>query len=325
MNTLLVTYGDIIDAVVLQSKIDPNDENSVNEVKAAINRRNLLISSRKKWRWLIEDRRSLVMPATYTTGTVTFNANSRLVTGNGTNFRPDMVGWWFLPTGSNYSYRVVSYTNPNQIVVDSPNVQPTFAAGSGYNLYQAELGLFPDLEEINEVRVDGRQWVLKAIGPSDMNDMRKNNMLLTGCPRYYSMTTPVHFKSVPLGQFVLGFDFLGGRNLKVPAISLYPAIPDQQYLLRFMYKKKIKQLVKRSDVPAIPVEYRNILFFYTLSEWYQNNGQENKAAYYEQLGDRELKELESKYVDTDGPVQLRPRWRNNRLNPWYSNYWFDHQ
>ena len=90
-----------------------------------------------------------MLPQVYTTGTMTFVAGSRIVNGVGTAWNSSFIGAWFLPQGSNISYRVVGVFSPTQLMVNTGNSENTFTLQQ-YYLYHGEMGLFPNLEDIDD-------------------------------------------------------------------------------------------------------------------------------------------------------------------------------
>lgn len=318
----LVTFEDIYTNALRRVKGDINDSESIDKIKEIINTRYRQICNRKKWSFLRTDR-SLFLPQKYTTGTMSLPANSRIVTGVGTAWTNTFKGAWFLANGSNISRRIVSVISPTQIILSSGNTENAFVAPSQYTIYQSELALFPNLEAIDDVRIDGRVWQVKPKGPGLINMMRQRHPTLTGRPWYYSIDGKRDYAGPVLGQFLMGYDFMGASSQQ--AISFFPAIPDQNYNVTIYYKLQITALVQPNDVPLLPIEHRCILFYYTLSDWYASNDNQ-MATYYQRLGDAEFEEMISKYVDTDDVLQYQPQALGIYRRSWmmrHSSTYFD--
>lgn len=319
----LVTFEDLYTNALRRVKGDINDTESFDKIKEILNTRYRQICNRKKWKFLRTDR-SLFLPIKYTTGTISFPAGSRIVTGVGTGWSTTANRFsWFLANGSNISYRVVSVTSPTQLILTSANVENSFAAGTQYTLYTAELPLFPDLEEIDDVRIDGRVWQVKPKGPGVINMLRQQRPTMTGRPLFYSREGKLNYSGPVLGQNLLGYDFLGTTPQQ--GISFFPAIPDQNYNITIYYKLRVTAMVAPTDVPLIPIEYRSVLLYYALSDWYASNDNQ-MAAYYQRLGDSEFKEMMSKYVDTDDVLHYKPQGIGEYRRSWllrHSSTYFD--
>ena len=159
----LITFEDLYLNLLRRVKGDPADSESLDKTKEILNTRYRQICNRKKWKFLRTDR-AIMLPQVYTTGTMTFVAGSRIVNGVGTAWNSSFIGAWFLPQGSNISYRVVGVFSPTQLMVNTGNSENTFTLRQ-YYLYHGEMGLFPNLEDIDDIRIDGRAWQVKPVGP----------------------------------------------------------------------------------------------------------------------------------------------------------------
>lgn len=301
-NLDLITFEDLYLNLLRRVKGDPNDSESLDKTKEILNTRYRQICNRKKWKFLRTDR-AIQIPIPYTTGTMTFPTQSRLVTGIGTSWNSSMIGSWFLPTGSNISYRVVGVFSTTSLMVNTVNSENTFTAAP-YTLYKAELGLFPNLEDIDDVRIDGKRWPVEPVGPGEINRLRQQFPTAKGRPLRYSKEGKFAYSGPVMGQFLMGYDFMGTTLQQ--GISYYPAIPDQNYTLTVYYKLKVNAMVLPTDQPLIPVEYRTVLFYYGLSDWYASNDSA-MSAYYQKLGDAEFNEMMTKYVDTDDVLRFKTR------------------
>lgn len=325
MPTDLVTFGDIRDAAIAHVKGDPDDAATVSYFGQQINIRYRTICSRKKWKFLRITNRSLVLPQKYTTGTITVANGSRTVTGTGTNWINDYQNWWIKPQGSDNSYRVITVQGTTDLRIASPLVESTITNGS-YTLYQSELALFPDLEDVDDVRIDGKPWVISPVGPSEINILKQRFPAREGAPVKYTIEGKGFYGGVLLQNFVLGYDFLGKGKTK--AISFWPHIPDDDYTIQIPYKIKVTALEDDVDEPLIPIEHRQILYYFVLSDWYFRDRQDQTGKYYESLAKDELRELETKYLDTDDILHFKgpdfKKYHHSYLMR-HSRYYFDRE
>lgn len=302
-NLDLVTFEDIYTDVLRLVKGNPDDQESVDKVKSSINARHRTIANKKKWKWLRETRRSLRLRAEHTAGLVTLTNGSVIVNGTSSpNWTDTFRHWWLAPQGMDATYRAISVPSSTQLLLATPYVGPNITNGK-YSLFQSEVALFPDLDDIDDMRIEGTRWAIDPRGPAEINLMRQRWPRMKGRPRFYTIEGEALFQGPVLGQFVLGFDFLGQGMTK--AVHFFPPIPDKEYTIHVPYKKQISTLVNPGDQPLIPLGHRIILRHYAMADWYSSNGQDNKAAYYERLGNEELKDMIEKYVDTDDRVQFR--------------------
>lgn len=301
-NLDLINFEDIYTAALRRVKGDSNDTETINKIREIINTRYRQICSKKKWRFLRVTNRSLVLPIKYTTGTISITSGSRTVTGVGTTWTQTHRNWWIKPNGVDRSYRVITVLSTTQLIIAAPHTSATIT-GAGYKLYQSELALFPDLEDIDDVRIEGRTTSIKPVGAAVINQLRQRFHDREGRPDYYTIEGQALFEGPVLGQFILGYDFLGQGNTR--AISFFPHIPDQNYTIQIPYKRSVSTLVNATDISLIPIEHRSVLLNYALSDWYASNDSQ-MAAYYQRLGDADLNEMTSRYLDTDDIIRLKP-------------------
>lgn len=302
-NQDLITFEDLYTALIVRVKADPEDAETLTKVKEIINTRYRKICSRKKWRFLRQTDRSLTLPKKITTGTVSLTAGSRVVTGTGTNFLGSNRGWFLKPVGQDNAYRVVSVSSTTSLLLASPHTGADITAGA-YKLYQAELALFPDLEDIDDVRIDGFVTPIRPTGAGQISMWRQRFPDMEGRPKYYTIEGQATFEGPILSEFVLGYDFLGSGTVR--AISFFPSIPDRDYTLHVPYKLKVPTLVSPSEEPLIPINHRQCLLHYALSDWYASNDSQ-MAGYYQRLADIDFNDLMSKFLDTDDVLRFTPR------------------
>lgn len=320
----LNTLADIRNAAINRVKGDAGDDATVNFFNEAINTRYRTICSRKKWKFLRVTNRSLKLPIKYTTGTITISNGSRSVTGTGTAWTSDMRHRWIKPSSTDNSYRVVQVVSATSLIIASPLVESTITNGQ-YKLYQSELALFPDLEDIDDIRIDGKPWLIEPVGPSEVSRLRQKHADREGAPFKYTIEGQSVYPGVLMQSFVMGYDFLGSGLTK--AISLFPHIPDQDYTIHIPYKRKVSVLAD-SDEPLIPIEHRHVLLYFAMSDWYMKDRQDQTGKYYEALGKDELREMETKFLDTDDYLEFKAESFNKYSHSYlmrHSQYYFDRE
>jgi len=320
-NLDLVNFEDLYINSLRRVKGDPEDSESLQKIKEILNTRYRQICKRKKWKFLRTDR-SFRLLKKYTTGTVSFTSGLRTITGTGTAWDTSHEGSWIILNGSNISYRIVSVISSTQIIVASENSENTFTL-TQYRIYKAEVALWPNLDDIDDIRIDGNVKKCEPIGPAMINQMRQRFPGREGKPRYYTIEGKKKYSGLVLGAFLLGYDFLGSTLQK--SISFFPAIQEKDYTVQVYYKLRVTAMVAPTDEPLIPIEYRALLMYYALSDWYASNDSQ-MAAYYQKLGDSEFQEMMAHYLDTDDTIMFRPRSTITRSSAWlstHSSYYFD--
>ena len=325
MGNELQTFGDIRNAAIARVKGDSADTPTVDFFSESINTRYRTICSRKKWKFLRVTNRSLRLPIRYNTGTIAWTNGQRTITGTGTVWTGDHRHWWIKPNSTNNSYRVITVTSATSVTVDSPIVEAT-ATGQGYQLYQSELALFPDLEDVDDIRIDGRPWLVRPVGPTEINSLRQKYSNREGAPEVYTIEGESVFSGTLLAQFILGYDFLGTGLSR--AIHFWPQIPDANYTIHIPYKRRVSTLSLAADIPLIPIEHRHVLLYFALSDWYMKDRQDQTGRYYESLAKDELREMETKYLDTDDVLQFNAPNPNKYHHSYllrHSEYYFDRE
>ncbi|KAB2842318.1 hypothetical protein F9K50_02285, partial [bacterium] len=160
-NLDLVTFEDIYTDILRLVKGDVEDQESLDRVKASINARYRNIASKKKWKWLRETRRSLRLRGEYTTGLVSLTNESVIVAGSSSpNWTDAFQQWWLAPKGLDQNYRVISAPSATQLLLASPYLGANIVNGQ-YSLFQSEVALFPDLDDIDDMRIEGTRWAIE--------------------------------------------------------------------------------------------------------------------------------------------------------------------
>ena len=323
--TELKTFGNIRDAAIARVKGDAGDTVTVDFFTESINPRYRNICSRKKWKFLRVTNRSIRLPIRYTTGTITITNGSRTITGALTVWTANHRHWWIRPAGTDNSYRVIAVTSATSLTIDSEIVETT-AAAITYTLYQSDLALFPDCEDVDDIRIDGTPWQIRPKGPSELNGLRQFYPTKDGRPQFYSIEGQSVWPGTNLGAFILGYDFLGTGLTK--GIHFWPQIPDANYTVHIPYKRIVDPLSLTTDEPLIPKDHRHILLWFSLADWYMKDRQDQTGRYYESLAKDELRELETKFLDSDDVLEFQAP-DDRQFSPSYlrrhSQYYFDRE
>jgi len=319
----LNTFGDIKTAILGRIKANATDTNTVDRISEMINTRYQDITKQKKWTFTRSSNRMLKIPAKVTTGTVTFTEGSRIVTGVGTAFSDLHVGWQITPNAGPSSYLVVAVESDTELVLATEYTDST-ASNTEYILFANKIPLFPDLLEIETIRVDNSYTIKEPVGPIQIEEMCQRQPFFQGCFKYFTLDGTNTFFGAKLGEFVLGYDFLG----KTPTIcmSIYPQVSDKNYSCHISYKINVPALEQDDDKPVIPLPDRNIILFGVLADWYMTNGNAQTGSYYDQKYKEKLAEMESKYVITDNRLTLVPRSVRQYyvdMNGYFSSQAFD--
>lgn len=113
------------------------------------------------WRWYRRVDR-VTVPAPYLDGDVTVTNGSASVTGAGTAWTADMVGWWFRVEQGGPVYRVEAVTSGTALTLDRVYAEDT-AAGIGYRLWADGVDLPADVDVIRFVRDGATGRMLREV------------------------------------------------------------------------------------------------------------------------------------------------------------------
>lgn len=292
------TFSDIYNAVLRRAKIPVSDTTTLTAVKEFINTAYHEIASEGKWWWL-RDQRDIIIPAKYTTGTVSVTNGSRTVTGTGTTWTEDFNGRFFFIEGDDEHYQIISRNSNTQIQL-STNYVGTTNATANYTIYKARYGLFPDLEKIEDIWQDHYRRPLKPIGPRQMTYLINQYKEVEGKAQAYTKDGYKPYDNLNLGDIVLGYDFLGSPDSQ--SIRIFPGIDNEDYVLHVRYTKRITELVNDTDEPLIPIGNRPILLYGALASLFSMQRNEQSFTLWQSKYEKELREMEGdRDADDDYP------------------------
>lgn len=181
----LRTFGDIIDAVCEELKIQSGDLTSRNRIRRDINMIYLNeVAAYEQWSWL-RDFVNLTLNARLNSGTATVTQNSRTVT---LTIAPanSMVGAWFSIEGSNERYTVLKHTaGATTLYLDSIYTGATLS-GQTYQLWRDKLPLPADCRETFEVTHDYHPEPLEGVGLQKFKQYSNPLPKAEGYPRFYT-------------------------------------------------------------------------------------------------------------------------------------------
>lgn len=197
------------------------------------------------WDWK-EKRIRTKTVAPYTTGTITVNNGSAIVTGSGTTFTSAMVGRKFAKSiGTPWSY-IESVDSATQITLEEAWEEDTLTS-STYNIFADEIELDADVKEIVSVRlITGYRPALRRIGLDDIE--RYQNLSATSGQPLYWYVAP---KNSTTSNIVIG---------------LWP-VPDDIYSVEIRYNPVAPELVSDEDtIEMMPVDFEPLITAYALEQ-----------------------------------------------------------
>ena len=302
------TYGDIINAVSRRIKIPTTDAKFVESVKEAINTRNEAVSFMKKWRWMMA-RHDLVIKGKHTDGTVSLTNEDREVTGTGSLWEADHNGWFISFNDSPEVYNVISIDVAAQtLLLSAPYVGGTSAASS-YTMFQYMIGLPPDCEEIDSVWHDYMRTPLEILSPREFIDRAVASPSREGKATAVTAYGFKAYEGAPLGQFVLGYDYLNSSEDNDLRALTYPLIPESDYVLHLDYVIKMNPLDADDDEPLMPVDKRHVLMYGALADMFYRERNNEMGDKYDTKFERTLRKMMNDTESTTNKPILKPDLR----------------
>lgn len=246
------TFSDIFTAVVNDAK-ESTSTQIVSLVKRWINEGQEQVTFRKKRDWLDSQITVQVNAAVQETCTVT-NGSPIVTFTTGTTF-PAGVELQFQNQGYEEVYNVSSATL-NVVTLANPYQGETNTAASGI-IFQPHVILDPSIRHIYQAYHQHTAQPLVDLGPQQMRALQENGGVQLEYSRWFS---------------IFGQDSAGARRL-----VLYP-YPFYDYTLYLDVNTFAQTLVNDADEPAIPIQYRQILYWYGIYRLWLYHRNDNQAA-----------------------------------------------
>lgn len=309
------TFGDIISAILRRCKLSSDDTDAIDAIKEFINTRNQEICTGPdaKYSWLYENR-DLIINARYSTGTVAVTNGSRVVQGTSTVWTNAFLGRkFYISSASMDIYTIIAIDTVNQKLFLSADYQGSTVSGSAYFIYQDEYGLWPDLDDIESVYHDYYQSTLTPISSDQMDQLHIERRLTEGWASHYTVSGMKSYEGVALGKMVLGYDFLGAPDSL--AMTIFPSIYSQSYVMHVKYAKKVPELVDDGDEPLVPIKYRNILVYGAASDYLAMQN-DTMAGFFNSKYEQILQRLRADIKDTSNKTRIvatKKHWANNSM------------
>ena len=275
------TFDEIISCIVELGKFDSTDTAVLNKIRRIVNTRYQQISYKKKWQWRTRQRDQR-LKGRHDTGTLIFTTNTRLVVAGATApaLTADMVGASILKTGDREIYEVVDVDVALQTLKLSTIYQGTTsgAAGEGYNLFHYKYGLFPDFDEVVDIWHDYYRRKIEPLSPRAFNEHVNKFTTNTGKALYYTIDGTQNYDGVPMGEFVMGYDYMGVPSSK--QIKFFPMIADEDYFAHIKFTFNVQPMEHGTDEPIIPVDNRMIIPYITLADLFIRETDGQSAQYW---------------------------------------------
>lgn len=266
------TFGDILDEIVDLAKLGTTfaglstDKQTSLKRKVNVEYQNVCFEKPYRWSGIT---RPLILNKKYTTGTgtLTFTNLSNTVTGTGTAWTSDLVGRKIKRPGHDTVYTIKRVNSTTSLTIDPVYIGAT-TTSSGYTIYKDEYGLFPDLQDIRSVRIQGLVKYLNAVGPNFIEDRRSFFPDREGNPEYFTIFGNNYYKAKTWATFLVSTDFweddVNKARAKNKNLIFWPGVFTNDLVAFIRYTMIPPLMEELTDEPILPPENRYRLVLDTL-------------------------------------------------------------
>jgi len=303
------TFVDMQNAVLRRNRQPITTSTNANaqvieEVKGFLNLRYQLVCAEEKWRWR-RKQRSLTIVSKYTTGDVDVTNGSRLVTFNAAAITSQFLNRRFRVAGENTFYDIVAVDVVAQTAMLSTLYVGADAAATGYVIFKDKYGLWPDVEELDDtMNLERPYGQPRAVGPRKIQQLINMNPSREGKVRAYSIDGSTGFDNVTMGEFLMGYDFIGGNTLQTKNLVVYPPIADEDHIIPVTYIQRADPLDADDDEPLMAIEDRQLLVFGALADLFETQTNDQAFTIWQTMYDNHINKMKADFQDTDDMARL---------------------
>lgn len=216
------------------------------EIVEALASANRDLHAKWDWPWTYAET-TIDIPPNYNVGSVTFNANTALVTGAGTTWDTTWTNRRIQTGPASIAYRVASFTSPTTLILaETPN---TSQAGAGYIIFQDTFQLPADFEPGQDMNLANLQ-LRNRISHIPRHSLDEQSIVLVQ-----------FFTNVSVAYADAGFDPVTKRYL----MKIIPP-PGGVQQFRFRYRRMPIDLTTPDQYTEIPQSFDDVLEWMALTE-----------------------------------------------------------
>lgn len=292
----IVDLSDIVDAVVAELKLDPNDTNELIRIKRDINKCYLgeVVPFKRDWKWL-RGTTNLRKNAYIASGTVAVTPSSATITFS-TAPSISLTGYFFAIDNYNEIYTISSHTAASTTATLSSTFTGTLSSAADYKVWTDKVLLPTDCAETIEVWHDHYSSNMEAVGLQEFRRRVQESPRANAYPALY--TTQDFEDPTPLTDET--------ESDRYRVMYVYPAICEYSTTLHVDYKKEVGALEDDSDEPVMPVTDRIVLVYGALEMAWRRARNPEEAANNRMLFERKLAQMAGRLEDSFDTPQLTP-------------------
>ncbi len=252
--SVYATFNDLYTAVLTDAKENTASSNVVENVKRWLNQGQEVVNFRKKRSYL--DKRFLLSMSGKVESSYTMTEGSSIAVHTGTaTLLSSSLDLGFKISGFEENYEVSSVSGTT--VVLTTTYKGNDASAATGVMFQRSIVLDPAISEVYQVWHDYFRQPLTALGPMKM---RENQLFY---PEQYDYAT---------AWAIFGQD----NTVEARRLVLWP-YPSVDYTVYLDTNVFVDELVLPTDEPIIPLQYRQILYWYALAQlWAFHRNTERK-------------------------------------------------
>lgn len=243
-NSPYKTLADIRAAVLLDVKENTSNLALLTQIDRWINEGHEQVTLRKKRDWLDTQRTVQVNASVEDTCTVTNGSTTVTFESTSTAFVSG-IELQFYNKGFDEVYSVASFSN-NVLTLSVPYLGDTSTSASGV-VFQSSVIMDDDIRFLYQAYHQHTNQPLTDVGPQQMRSIQESQGPQEDYARFMT---------------IFGQDSTGSRRL-----VLYPA-PKEAYTLYLDVNVFVPVLEDDDDEPAIPMQYRQLLYWYAVYKYY---------------------------------------------------------
>lgn len=295
----LVDFGDLIDAVKEELKIQDSDTVNTNRIKRIINEVYLQeVVPYTNWKWL-QGTAQMKFKEAYYAGTVSVTPQSTTVTLS----TPPAVSLgsfknhFFSTNGLNEIYIIESHVAGSTTVTISSEYLGNLDTAANFKIWNDKLDLSTDCKETITVWHNMHPKPLEAVGKQKFRKLSLMAPKAEGYPHMY-YTDDFFDPSISDGEH---------ESDRYRQLKLYPGIYNKPVTITVDYIKQVNALDDLGDEPAMPLEDRIVLKYGALKiAWRSVMNDITNAQISSQEFENKLQRMAGRIEDTHDKPKIQP-------------------
>jgi hypothetical protein len=208
-----------------------------------------------------------------------------------------------------YPFKILRVVEDTQVItLDAPYTGATNTAAT-YTIFKDEYGLFPDLQDIRQLRIPGLSRKRQPIpcGPRTLDERRDSSPFATGTPTKYTINGFEHYREQTWATFRIDTDFWENdvdSQPKEKKLIIHPGILNEDKIASIRYTRMVSPMSADTDEPLIPYENRSVLVWGVLVDHFLVNRDIQTKSLWEGFYREEKMKMAGDIETTDDELQL---------------------